>query len=137
MEIAIHVIWAINPSPRSPMTRILHLSEKAGCGATFMLDSGEPCVLSVAQTGVRVRQSRRGFMGPSFLKGAAPHAGRSRGDASPEPETPPLRWIGACPGMATGAEWPDQLRCRQCQWRRHAASGTDTGHVAPVTDACL
>jgi hypothetical protein len=46
------------------MTRILHFSETVACGATFMLDSGEPCVLSVAQTGVRVRQSRRGFMGP-------------------------------------------------------------------------
>jgi hypothetical protein len=46
------------------MTRILHFSKKVGCGATFMLDSGEPCVLSIAQTGVRVRKSRRGFMGP-------------------------------------------------------------------------
>jgi hypothetical protein len=46
------------------MTRILDFSETVGCGATFMLDSGEPCVLSVAQTGVRVRKSRYGFMGP-------------------------------------------------------------------------
>ena len=46
------------------MTRILRFSEKARCAATFMLDSGEPCRLSVAQTGVRVRKSRRGFMGP-------------------------------------------------------------------------
>ena len=46
------------------MTSILHFSEKARCRATFMLDSGEPCVLSVAQTGVRVRKSRYGFMGP-------------------------------------------------------------------------
>jgi hypothetical protein len=46
------------------MTRILHFSEKVGGGATFMLDSGEPCLLSVAQTGVRVRKSRHGFMGP-------------------------------------------------------------------------
>jgi hypothetical protein len=46
------------------MTRILDFSETVGCGATFMLDSGEPCVLSVARTGVRVRKSRYGFMGP-------------------------------------------------------------------------
>jgi hypothetical protein len=46
------------------MTRILRFSEKVRCSATFMLDSGEPCLLSVAQTGVRVRKSRHGFMGP-------------------------------------------------------------------------
>ena len=46
------------------MTRILHFSETVACGATFMLDSGEVCVLSVARTGVRVRKSRYGFMGP-------------------------------------------------------------------------
>jgi hypothetical protein len=46
------------------VTRILHFSEKVACGATLMPDSGEPCVLSIAQTGVRVRKSRYGFMGP-------------------------------------------------------------------------
>jgi hypothetical protein len=43
------------------MTRILRFSQKVGA---FMLDSGEPCVLSVAQSGVRVRKSRYRFMGP-------------------------------------------------------------------------
>jgi hypothetical protein len=45
------------------MTRILRFSEKARCVATFRLDSGERCVLSVAQTGVRVKKSRFGFLG--------------------------------------------------------------------------
>jgi hypothetical protein len=45
------------------MTKILHFSEKVGCGVTFRLDSGEPCLLSVAQTGVRVKKSRLGFLG--------------------------------------------------------------------------
>ncbi len=54
---------AINPLPRSQMTEILDFSETVGCGVTFRLDSVEPCVLSVAQTGVRVKKSRFGFLG--------------------------------------------------------------------------
>ena len=42
---------------------ILHFSETAGCGVTFRLDSGEPCLLLVAQTGVQAKKSRHGFLG--------------------------------------------------------------------------
>ena len=47
------------------MPRLLHYSDsiKGGFGATIRLDSGEPCLVSVAQSGVRVRKSRFGFFG--------------------------------------------------------------------------
>jgi hypothetical protein len=45
------------------MPKILHFSERIGCGVTVLLDSGEACLLSVAQTGVRVKKSRFGFLG--------------------------------------------------------------------------
>jgi len=37
---------------------------RPGLGATIRLDSGEPCLISIAQTGVRVRKTRFGFLGP-------------------------------------------------------------------------
>jgi hypothetical protein len=46
------------------MTILLHYSERVGCGATLRLDSGEPCLISVAQSGVRVIKSRLGWLGP-------------------------------------------------------------------------
>jgi hypothetical protein len=48
------------------MPRLLFFSDSsvAGCGATIRLDSGEPCLVSCAQTGVRVKKSRLGFFGP-------------------------------------------------------------------------
>jgi hypothetical protein len=48
------------------MSRLLFFSDSAaaGCGATIRLDSGEPCLVSCAKTGVRVKKSRLGFFGP-------------------------------------------------------------------------
>lgn len=45
------------------MPEILHFSETVGCGLTVRLDSGEPCLLSVAQSGVLVKKSRFGLLG--------------------------------------------------------------------------
>jgi hypothetical protein len=41
-------------------------SNASGCGATVMLASGEPCLLSIAQSGVRVKKSRYGFFGATL-----------------------------------------------------------------------
>ena len=38
-------------------------SPKRGCGATVLLKSGEPCLLSIAQSGILVKKSRHGFFG--------------------------------------------------------------------------
>lgn len=48
------------------MPKLLHHSETTGCGVTIRLDSGEPCVISVARTGVRVKKSRFGFLGATL-----------------------------------------------------------------------
>jgi TPR repeat protein len=45
------------------MTKLLYYSERMGCGATLRLDSGEPCLISIAQSGVRVKKSRYGWLG--------------------------------------------------------------------------
>jgi hypothetical protein len=45
------------------MPKILHFSERVGCGLTMRLNSREPCLISVAQAGVLVRKSRFGFFG--------------------------------------------------------------------------
>jgi hypothetical protein len=45
---------------------ILHFSEKIGSGITIRLDSGEPCIISVAQSGVLVKKSRFGFLGATL-----------------------------------------------------------------------
>jgi hypothetical protein len=45
------------------MPKVLHFSERVGCEITLRLDSGEPCLISVAQSGVLVRKSRFGFVG--------------------------------------------------------------------------
>src|SRR5262249_24827649 len=45
-------------------TRILFFADgKHGCGATVRLESGEPCLLSIAQSGILVRKTRYGFFG--------------------------------------------------------------------------
>jgi hypothetical protein len=41
-------------------TKLLYSSETIGCGATLELGSKETCLISVAQTGVRVKAYRRG-----------------------------------------------------------------------------
>jgi hypothetical protein len=50
------------------MPTLLHFADSSdhrwGLGATIRLDSGEPCLLSIAQSGVRVKKSRLGFFGP-------------------------------------------------------------------------
>jgi hypothetical protein len=38
-------------------------AKKIGCGIAIRLNSREPCLISVAQAGVRVRKSRSGFFG--------------------------------------------------------------------------
>ena len=38
-------------------------SLKRGCGATVLLELGEPCLLSIAQSGILVKKSRYGFFG--------------------------------------------------------------------------
>jgi hypothetical protein len=49
------------------MTKLVYSSERAGCGATIQLDSGDICIVSVAQAGVRVRTYRPGrFLGSFF-----------------------------------------------------------------------
>ena len=48
-----------------PAQQILHFadSKRGGCGATVRLETGEPCWLSIAQSGVLVKKSRFGFLG--------------------------------------------------------------------------
>lgn len=48
------------------MPRLLRFSEKVGCGMTIRLDSGEPCLISVAQTGVLVKRPRFVFLGATL-----------------------------------------------------------------------
>ena len=50
------------------MPTLLHYSETVGCGMTIRLDSGEPCLISVAQAGVRVRKSRLGLFGAKLYE---------------------------------------------------------------------
>jgi hypothetical protein len=46
------LLYFADPSNRYP-----------GCGATIRLDNGEPCLLSIAQSGVLVKNSRFGWFG--------------------------------------------------------------------------
>ena len=48
------------------MPRLLYLNENSGCGATILLDSGDACLISVAQSGVLVRSYRHSFFGGLF-----------------------------------------------------------------------
>src|ERR1700733_14808364 len=52
------------------MPVLLHFadSKAGGHGATIRLDSGEPCTVSIAQNGARVKKSRLGFLGPVLYK---------------------------------------------------------------------
>jgi hypothetical protein len=43
-------------------------SPRGGCGATVRLDSGEPCLLSIAPSSVRVKKFRFGIFGPMLYK---------------------------------------------------------------------
>jgi hypothetical protein len=45
------------------MPRLVYSSEKLGCGATIELDSGDVCMISVAQAGVLVRSYKKDFWG--------------------------------------------------------------------------
>jgi hypothetical protein len=49
----------------TPANQILYFadSKRRGCGATVRLESGEPCLLSIAQSGVLVKKSRYGIFG--------------------------------------------------------------------------
>src|ERR1700730_3922254 len=48
-----------------PMVKILYFADdkRNGCGATVRFETGEPCLLSIAQSGIIVKQSRYGFFG--------------------------------------------------------------------------
>jgi hypothetical protein len=51
-----------------PANEILYYADqkhgiRRGCGATVRLESGEPCWLSIAQSGVLVKKSRSGLFG--------------------------------------------------------------------------
>lgn len=48
------------------MPRLVYSSEKFGSGATIELDSGEICIVSVAQTGVSIRSHKKGMFLGSF-----------------------------------------------------------------------
>ncbi|GEM_PF-4133241 len=48
------------------MPKLVHHSEKVGCGATIELDSGETCMISVAQAGVLVRSYKKGVVAALF-----------------------------------------------------------------------
>jgi tetratricopeptide (TPR) repeat protein len=52
------------------MPVLLHFadSKTGGHGATIRLDSGEPCTVSIAQNGARVKKSRLGFLGSVLYK---------------------------------------------------------------------
>lgn len=52
------------------MPAILYFADSIsrGRGATIRLDSGEPCLLSIAQTSVRVKKSRLGLFGPTLYE---------------------------------------------------------------------
>src|ERR1700688_1132188 len=45
------------------MPKLIYSSETLGCGATIELESGDICLVSVAQAGVLVRSYRKGFFG--------------------------------------------------------------------------
>ena len=53
------------------MPELLHSSEKVGCGADVRLDSGELCLVSVAQSGVIVRAGASRLAKPSPLKNSS------------------------------------------------------------------
>jgi hypothetical protein len=48
------------------MPKLLHFSERVGCGMTIRLDSGGLCTIWVAQAGVLVKKSRFGFLGATL-----------------------------------------------------------------------
>jgi hypothetical protein len=52
----------------SHMSKLIYIADtsnqRPGRGATIRLDSGEPCTVSIAQSGVRVKKSRFGLLGP-------------------------------------------------------------------------
>jgi hypothetical protein len=51
------------------MADVLNFSDgKFTCYANVRLDSGEPCYINVAQTGVLVKKSRLGLLGPTLYK---------------------------------------------------------------------
>src|SRR5262249_4299304 len=50
---------------RGIRTKILYFADSLnrGCGATVKLETGEPCMLSIAQSGIWVKKSRHGLFG--------------------------------------------------------------------------
>jgi len=53
-------------------------STSRGCGATVMLASGEPCLLSIAGSGILVRKSRYGFFGATLYDEKVVHINAQR-----------------------------------------------------------
>lgn len=71
MELHEGVTEAFRKARRPPganMPKVLNFADpsngRPGLGATIQLDNGEPCLISIAQTGMLVKKSRFGFMGP-------------------------------------------------------------------------
>jgi hypothetical protein len=54
-----------NGTMKSGKAEILFFADspERGCGATVKLESGEPCRLSISQSGIRVKKSRFGLFG--------------------------------------------------------------------------
>jgi hypothetical protein len=48
----------------SPPISIRSWITAAGCGATVRFETGEPCLVSIAQSGIIVKKSRYGLFGP-------------------------------------------------------------------------
>jgi hypothetical protein len=48
------------------MVKILYFADdkRNGCGATVRFETGEPCLVSLAQSGIILKKSRYGFFGP-------------------------------------------------------------------------
>jgi hypothetical protein len=48
------------------MVKFLYFADdkRNGCGATVRFETGEPCLVSVAQSGIIVKKSRYGLFGP-------------------------------------------------------------------------
>jgi len=75
------------PTPQAarekPANQILYFadSKQRGCGATVRLETGEPCWLSIAQSGVLVKKSRFGILGATLYNEKTVYTNSLRGIA--------------------------------------------------------
>jgi hypothetical protein len=54
-----------------------YADSRTGCYANIRMDNGDPCFISVAQSGVLVKKSRFGFMGAKLYQQVAYEAART------------------------------------------------------------